>query len=74
MDIQSGIINSDEQSNTDFRIFMAEERLKRKIWLPQLTAARMQCSMFEKKVFFGKVSPLLALEHLAANMTIEELK
>ena len=53
---------------------MADSNLKRKIWLSQLTAARMQCTMYEKKIFFGKASPLLAMEHLAATRSLKELQ
>ena len=63
-----------EKRNEDFRLYMADSNLKRKIWLSQLTAARMQCTMYEKKIFFGKASPLLAMEHLAATRSLKELQ
>ena len=44
------------------------------MWLTQLTAARMQCSIINKKLFYGKVEPLLALEHMAATRSLEELR
>ena len=44
------------------------------MWLSQLTAARLQCSVYEKKLFFGKPCPLVMIEHIAASMELDELK
>ena len=58
----------------DFRLYEAISAMRRRVWLSQLTAARMQCSMYDKKLFFGKASPLLSLEHLAATRSLAELR
>lgn len=63
-----------EQEQPDYRLFELNHNLKRKIWLTQLTAARLQCSMMNKKLFFGKPCPLLAIERLAANLELEQLR
>jgi len=64
----------DGKSSRDFRLYRADDALRRKVWLSQLTAARMQCSMYDKKLYFGKASPLLEIEHLAATRSLSELK
>ena len=64
----------EKDSARDFRLYATNDVLKRKIWLTHLTTARMQCSKYDKKLFFGKASPLLALEHLAATRTLSELR
>ena len=70
----TGEVYGDMKSSRDFRLYRADEELKRKVWLSQLTAARMQCSMFDKQLFFGQASPLLMMEHLAATKSLAELK
>ena len=34
----------------------------------------MQCSVYDKKLFFGKANPLLALEHLSATRSLTDLR
>ena len=55
-------------------MYALDRKLKRKMWLAQLTAARLQCSMYEKKLFFGKPCPLVMIEHLAASLELDELR
>ena len=44
---------ADPEGFDDYTVYESDETLKRKIGLPQLTAARLICSQHRKKVFFG---------------------
>jgi len=58
----------------DYTLYESDDALKRKIGLPQLTAARIVCSMHNKKVFFGMPNPFLIIEELCGRLTLQELE
>ena len=64
----------DPEDFHDLTVYESNEALKRKIGLPQLTAARMVCAQHGKKVFFGKPDPLLVIEDLCDRLTLRELQ
>ncbi len=64
----------DATQEKDYRIYEADHSLKRKIWRPQLTAAKLQCSIYDRKLFFGKPDPLLELEQLSGTLSLQELR
>lgn len=63
-----------QKSVDDYRIFEDDPVEKRKIWRMQLTAARLICTFYDRNLFFGKVDPLLAMEHIAATRSLEDLR
>jgi hypothetical protein len=66
--------HAEDARDGDFRIYEVEPLLKRKIWRTQLSGARYQTSIQDRKLFFGKPSSLLQLEHLAAKLSLVELR
>ena len=63
-----------EEEFDDFTVYEVDTLLKRKIGLPQLTAARIMCSIQNKKVFFGAPDSIIAIEDLCARLSLEELE
>ena len=63
-----------EDDFRDCTIYESDYLLKRKIGLPQLTAARMVCSHHAKKVFFGKPDSLLLIEEMCSRLSLKELQ
>lgn len=64
----------DPENYNDSTVYQSDHMLKRKIGLPQLTAARMICGQHDRKLFFGAPEPLLYMEHLCATVPLETLK
>lgn len=58
----------------DHTVYQDDPGLKRKIALPQMTAARIVCSHHNKKAFFGAPCPFLLLEEACARLTLKELE
>ena len=64
----------DPEDFNDYTIYRADTQIKRKIGLPQLTAARMVSAQHGKKLFFGKPDPLVLLTQICETMTLQELE
>ena len=58
----------------DYTVYQDDPFLKRKIGLPQMTAARIVSSHQNKKVFFGKPNSLLVIEDICARLTLSQLE
>ena len=74
-DKMKGVV--DDMNPEDFHdstVYQIDAALKRKIGLPQMTAARISCSSHGKKAFFGAPSPLLVIEDTCARLTLEKLE
>ena len=63
-----------DTESTDFTVFEIDHQHKRKMAKPQLSIAKLACSMNNKKLFFGGPPELLAIEDIAYSIELEELK
>lgn len=59
-----------EEAN-DYTVYETDKSLKRKIAKPEISTAKFACSTPNKKLFFGMPNPLILIEDLAYNLTLE---